>query len=269
MPSTTPSRRLEQVLADLAAESDQLDAWVADLPVEAWGTVTTPEGWTVAHQVGHLAWTDATSLAAVTDAAAFAAVVAQAGEDPIGFVDRAADVWAATAPPVLLDTWRSGRAALADALRAVPDGEKVPWFGPAMSPTSMASARFMETWAHAHDVAEALDVDVPRTDRVRHVCHLGVRTRGFAHVMRGEEVPRSEVRVELTSPSGETWVWGPEDAEQRITGDAWDFALLATRRRHRDDLDVRAEGTDADHWLDIAQTFAGLPGADPKRVSER
>lgn len=269
MPPTEPDDRLAAVLTDLAAESDQLDGWVADLPVQEWGAVTTPEGWTVAHQVGHLAWTDQASLAALTDPEAFGAGMKAAAENPGGFVDDGANSWAAKPVPTLLDEWRDGRRRLADALRAVPAGEKVPWFGPPMSPTSMATARVMETWAHAHDVAEALGVDVPRTDRVRHVCHIGVRTRGFAHLMRGEELPTSDVRVELVAPGGDTWTWGPEDAEQRVTGDAWDFALLATRRRHRDDVDVRAEGADADHWLDIVQAFAGLPGNDPRPLAER
>jgi uncharacterized protein (TIGR03084 family) len=56
------------------------------------------------------------------------------------------------------------------------------------------------------------------------------------------------------------WTYGPEDAEQRATGPALDFCLLATRRRHRADLALRAEGKDADQWLDIAQAFAGAPG---------
>ena len=34
-----------------------------------------------------------------------------------------------------------------------------------------------------------------------------------------------------------------------------------TQRRHRDDVDVRAEGAAADEWLGIAQAFAGPPGA--------
>jgi hypothetical protein len=41
--------------------------------------------------------------------------------------------------------------------------------------------------------------------------------------------------------------------------------LLATQRRHRDDLDVRAHGADADEWLGIIQAFAGLPGKGRER----
>ena len=260
MSSTSPRERLEQVLADLTAEGDQLDGWVADLPVQEWGAVTTPEGWTVAHQVGHLAWTDETSLAAVTDAEAFGALLKEAAQDPTGYVDTAADTWAAKPVPMLLDAWRAGREALADALRAVPDGERVPWFGPPMSPTSMASARFMETWAHAHDVAETFGIEVPRTDRVRHVCHLGVRTRDFAYSVHQQEPPAEPFRIELTAPSGETWTWGPEDAEQRVRGSAYDFCCLVTQRVHRDDTDLVAVGDDAEHWLTIAQAFAGPAG---------
>ena len=42
---------LDDVLADLTAESEQLDGWVADLDPDSdaggWATVTTAEGWTV------------------------------------------------------------------------------------------------------------------------------------------------------------------------------------------------------------------------------
>ncbi len=263
------STKLDEVLNDLTAESEQIDQWVAALDVAGWATVTTPEGWTVAHQIGHLHWTDQASIIAMTDEAAFAASLEEAAKDPSGFVDGAADELALVPPQDLLLAWREGRATLADSLRAVPAGEKIPWYGPPMSATSMATARMMETWAHGQDIAEALGIEVPRNDRVKHVCHLGVRTRGFAYMVRGEQAPDVEVRVELTSPSGELWTWGPEDAENRVTGDAWDFALMGTRRRHRDDADVHAEGDAADRWLDIVQTFAGLPGNDPIRLVDR
>jgi uncharacterized protein (TIGR03084 family) len=138
-----------------------------------------------------------------------------------------------------------------------------------MSPVSMATARMMETWAHAFDVADAIGVRVAPSDRVKHVCHLGVRTRGFAYLVRGESDPGVEIRVELTAPSGDVWAWGPEDATERVRGSAWDFALLATRRRARVDVHVQAEGAHADHWLDIVQAFAGAPGADPLPLAQR
>lgn len=258
---------LDAVLTDLDAEGAQLEAWVAPLEAAAWSTSTPAEGWTIAHQIGHLAWTDETSVKATRDEAAFAETVEAAVANPTGFVDEAAAELAAIVPAELLARWQRSRADLSMALRAVPEGSKIPWYGPPMSPTSMATARLMETWAHSHDVAAALDLEVPRSDRAKHVAHLGVRTRDFAHHMRGEQPPTSEFRVELIAPSGEVWAWGPEDARQRVTGDGWDFALVATRRLHPDDADLKAEGDQAQHWLTIVQAFAGLPGADPVRRS--
>ena len=65
----------------------------------------------------------------------------------------------------------------------------MPWFGPPMAAPSMATARYMETWAHGLDVAEALGVEVVPHDRVRHVVHIGVRTRAFSFANHGLEVP--------------------------------------------------------------------------------
>ena len=56
------------------------------------------------------------------------------------------------------------------------------------------------------------------------------------------------------------WAWGPEDAAQRVSGSALDFCYLVTQRRPRADLDVVAQGADAEKWLTIAQAFAGPPG---------
>ena len=252
------------VLADLTAECAELDAVVAPLPAAEWERATPAAGWTIAHQIGHLAWTDDIATLAATDADAFTGRLqeALASGSLDTFVDRAAEEWRAR--PDLLDVWRRGRTALADALRAVPPGAKLPWFGPPMSATSMATARLMETWAHGQDVADALEVARPVTDRIRHVAHIGVRARDFAFRVHGLEPPAEPFRVELTGSSGAAWTWGPEDAAQRVSGPALDFCLLVTRRRHRADLAVIAHGADADQWLDIAQAFAGPPGEGRK-----
>jgi uncharacterized protein (TIGR03084 family) len=124
----------------------------------------------------------------------------------------------------------------------------------------MATARFMETWAHSLDVHDALGATPEPTDRIRHVAHLGVRTRDFAFLSRGLDAPGEEFRVELTAPSGDLWAWGPVDAPQGVQGPALDFCRLVTQRIHRDDTALVAKGGDANTWLGIAQCFAGPPG---------
>jgi uncharacterized protein (TIGR03084 family) len=258
---------LDAVLDDLSAEGDALEAMVADLDESGWRTPTPAAGWDVATQVVHLAWTDEVAVAAATDKAVWDAYVLKAIDDPTGYVDAEALAGAQAAPTDILSRWRTARPALQRALRSFPAGEKMPWFGPPMSPTSMGTARFMETWAHSLDVAEALGVTPEPTDRIRHVAHLGVRTRNYAFSVHALEPPAQDFRIELRAPSGELWEWGPVEADQSVRGSAYDFCLRVTQRRHRDDLDLVATGPDANQWLDIAQAFAGPAGGGREALS--
>jgi uncharacterized protein (TIGR03084 family) len=251
---------LDGVLADLAAEGNRLETLVVRLDDAGWRTPTPAEGWDVATQVAHLAWTDQAAAAAATDKRAWDALVLEALADPEHAVDRAALAAGKAEPAVLLDRWRSARVRLAEVLRAYPDGQKMPWYGPPMSATSMATARFMETWAHSLDVHAALGVAPEISDRVRHIAHLGVRTRRYSFAARGEVAPEVEPRVTLVAPSGDVWSWGPDGAAESVTGPAYDFCLLVTQRVHRADTGLVATGPGVDRWLDIAQCFAGPPG---------
>ncbi|RII11736.1 mycothiol-dependent maleylpyruvate isomerase [Streptomyces sp. YIM 130001] len=249
------------VLDDLRAESAELDALVGELEPADWARSTPAPGWTVAHQIAHLLWTDEVALIAATDPDAFAEEVEKALVAPHEFVDEGAEKRAVLPPGELLARWRQGRDDLQRALREAPPGTRCPWYGPPMSVASMVSARLMETWAHGQDVADALGERRTPTARLRHVARIGVRARDYAYVVRELPPPDGEFRVELTAPDGGgTWSYGPVDAEQRVTGPAVDFCLLVTQRAHRDDLSVRAEGAEADRWLDIAQAFAGPAG---------
>src|SRR5699024_1800704 len=123
---------------------------------------------------------------------AFGQMMKAAVADPAGFVDAGAEQWATLEPQRLLWRWRDGRGELADALACVPEGQKISWFGPPMSAASMATARMMETWTHARDIAAALQIEPPRDHRARHIAYLGVRTRDFAYQMRGEDPPANQ-----------------------------------------------------------------------------
>ncbi|QIK75029.1 TIGR03084 family metal-binding protein [Nocardioides piscis] len=249
---------LTTVLSDLEAEGDALEALVADLDEAGWHTPTPAAGWDVAAQVAHLAWTDEVATKAATDKEAWDQVVTEALADVTGYVDTCA--LAIAQDPDLLVRWRTARAALKSALSTYGAG-KMPWFGPPMSPTSMATARLMETWAHSLDVHEALGVTPEPSNRIRHVAHLAVRTRDFAFLNNSLQPPAEEFRIDLVAPDGDVWSFGPETAAETVTGSALDLCLLATQRVHRADTDLVATGAGADRWLDIAQCFAGPPGS--------
>lgn len=244
-------------LAELGADLERLiDPAGLDRPSAA-------PGWTIAHQVAHLEWTDRWSLLALSDPDAFTVRSAALPADPVTAIEEGAAAGARLPGPVLLDRWRTGRSALLAALHAAPAEVRVPWFGPPMRPSTLARARLMETFAHGSDVTDALGAPLPEGEWLRHVCHLGVQTRDHAFRQHGIPVPGSAFRIELRSPAGALWEWGPSRAEDGVRGAALDFALLVTRRRRPGDLTLTWWGDRAWQWRGIAQAFAGPPGPDP------
>lgn len=245
---------------DLAAEQTVVDELVAPLDEAEWGTPTPAEGWTVRHQIGHLAYFDEAATTAAVDPARF-----ESDRDAMmrseGAVDAIASAEAARTGIETLAWWRDARRSFIEVFRDTDPKRRIPWYGPPMSAASKVTARLMETWAHGQDIADALSSTRPATDRLRHVAHIGVGARPFSYLAHRLEPPAAPVRVELVAPSGQLWTWGPEDAADVVRGSALDFCLLITQRRHRDDTGLEAVGPLADEWLSIGQAFAGPPGA--------
>lgn len=249
---------MRQICDDLEAEHDALDALVSALGPEGWDTPTPAEGWAVRDQITHLAGTDVAARWAVTDGEEWRAEVALPKAER---ERRQLETARRLTPAELLAWWRESRRAMLDVLRPLAPRARIPWYGPSMSALSFATARLEETWGHGQDVADALGVHRVDTDRLRHVAHLGVLTRGYSFANQGRPVPTEDVRVELRSPSGEKWVWGDASATNRVTGSARGFCLVVTRRRHVADTDLVVEGAAARQWMEIAQAFAGPPGS--------
>ncbi|SEM04798.1 TIGR03084 family metal-binding protein [Streptacidiphilus jiangxiensis] len=247
------------VLADLHVVSQALDDLV-DRDGLDWSAATPAAGWTVAHQIGHLAWTDEKALVAMRTPEAFGDELRRALAGGADYVDAAAHAQARKPAAQLLAEWRAGRAALAEALTGAASDTRFPWYGPPMSVASMATARLMETWAHSLDVRAAFGLAPEAGPWLRHIARLGVRTRDFAFGVHGLTPPAAEFRVELRAPGGEWWTFGPEEAEQRLTGDALDFCLVVTQRADAAATGLVAVGESVSTWLRVAQAFAGPPG---------
>lgn len=250
------------VALDLLGQA--VDALVEQAGAERWNAATPAAGWDIATQIAHLHWTDLVSLQAIEDVDGFNQIVERAMADPAGFVDSGAAELAQLPREELLWAWRRGRERLAQVLADIDPGTQILWFGPPMRPKSMVRARIMETWAHGTDVADALGVQLDGAAALPHVARIGFATRDFSYQVNQLEPPADPFRVVLSSAGG-TVEFGPEDALQRITGSLEDFCLLVTQRVHRADTGLVAEGEDAEHWLGIAQAFAGLPGGGRKQ----
>jgi enediyne biosynthesis protein E11 len=252
------------VISDLTAEGEQVERLLADLDADQWTTPTPAEGWTVAHQVAHLVANFKLAALSASDPDQFNAVLSRLGTDFDANVYAALSPYLAAPPDVLLSHFRDGRAAAEKALGALPGEHMVPWLARPLPARVLAAAGIMELFAHGQDIADAVGVTPERTDRIWHLVTFAVRVWDFGYLARGLTPPEVEFRYELTAPSGTPWTLGPANSPQRITGPAEDFCLLVTRRRHRDDLRVTAQGAEADAWLDIAQAYRGTPGSGRK-----
>ncbi len=255
---------VSDVLDDLLAEQQALDDVVAALTRDQWALATPSPGWTIADQIGHLTYFDGNAALAIEDPAAFQdSMTALLGS---GATSESADDFTLSgyrvmAPDELLGAWRSNRAALAATGATLANDTRVAWYGPSMGAKSFLTARLMEAWAHGQDIVDTVGATRPATDRLRHIAQLGYITRGWTYMNRGLDVPSTPVRVALTSPSGETWSFGPDDAAESIVGPAEDFCLVTTQRRHVDDTALVVTGSSARDWMEKAQLFAG-PASD-------
>ncbi len=268
----TASIGVAEVRSDLLDEQQALDAVVAELAPDRWTEPTPSPRWTVAHQIGHLAYFDRAAATAIVDPDAFGPMVealwGMAGEGAEAVDAYTLEAYLSLGPKDLLERWRADRAALAEAATVLEDDTRVPWYGPSMGAKSFLTARLMEVWAHGQDVVDAVGGHRPATDRLRHVAQLGFITRGWSYANRGLEAPATKVRVELTAPSGAIWTFGSDDADESIIGPAEDFCLVTTQRRHVDDTSLVFAGTAAQEWMATAQSFAGPPTDGPAASEE-
>jgi uncharacterized protein (TIGR03084 family) len=148
---------------------------------------------------------------------------------------------------------------MTDALRDTDPKERITWLGPDIGARSLATSRLLETWTHSHDLADSFEVEYPRTDRLRHIAHIGVVTREFSYINRGLTPPDQPIRVELLSPNGELWTWGPEDAADKVMASAYEFCKVITRRVPIADSSVKTQGAPAKKWMEIAQPWIEPP----------
>src|SRR6266536_318776 len=249
------------VYEDLIADGDDVEALVTGLTPTQWTMATPAPGWTVKHQIAHLAFVAHLAVLSAGDPAAFATHAADAKRDFQGAVDAALTEYLQLSTGALVDRWRDERNAAAKALAVVAPGDTVPWLATPLPPSVLAAAGMMELFGHGQDIADSVGRHRELTDRIGHLAWFGFRTREFGYPAHGLTPPAEEFRVELTGPSGVVWEFGPADATERVTGPAVDFALLVSRRRHRDDLSLVAHGEQANRWLDIAQAYRGPAGA--------
>lgn len=250
----------DAVLAAFRSDGERFAALVDDIGEAQWQSSSAAPGWSVKDQVGHVAFVFDIAALACANPEEFGRQMEQVSA--VGFdvaVQSGLEQYAAGSGTEVLDRWRSSFERVSGAIAAV-RSDTVPWLVRPLPPEVLTMAGMLEMFAHGQDVADALHRRIERTDSLAFLVHFISRTRDFGYESHGLTPPTHDFRFEVTLPSGTALSVGPSDSEDVITGSAEDLCLLASRRRHPDDLDLRAVGPHATQWLPIAQAYRGPAG---------
>ncbi len=255
----------------LRDELDELDALLETLTADDWERPTPFKSWTPWDVVAHLHFSDQQSVLALEDpalfrqaAAALGAAIRADGSLRAYTRDQLRDLDAAA----LRAAWRDTATRLCALLDARAPRDRIPWYGPDMGARMFATARQMETWAHAHDLYDLLGRTRTYTDRLENIAVIGVKTFGWSFANRKLPVPDVAPWVRLTAPSGARWEWNAPNEDERVEGDAAEFCHVVTQGRNVADTQLQVVGEVATRWMAIAQCFAGAP-ADPPAPGAR
>lgn len=242
-----------EVIADLEAEQDAIEAMVARLDAEGLQAPSGAPGWSIADVLLHLAQSEESVVASITGAPVQRPFPVEGST-----TDEIVDNWVRLErgdPTEARDRWRAARRMSVDALRSADPDRRYPWIAATLRPGALATTRLAEHWAHALDIAEPLGVDYADTDRLRHIAWLGHRTLSYGFELAGQEP--QPVFAELTSPTGETWTYGDIGAPSRITGPAGEFCRVGAQRMRPEESGLVASGPYGVAALRVLRNYAG------------
>jgi uncharacterized protein (TIGR03084 family) len=250
---------MDDPVAALGAQQDELAAIVADATEDDLLLPSRCAGWTVADVLLHLAQTNEMAVASV-EGRLGAFVDEVAGAIPqTGSIDE----WAGALvdlqrgdPLAMRDRWLTSAADQHAAFAGCDPAARVLWVAGELAARTLATTRLTETWIHAVDVVVAFGPPPEPTDRLWHTARLTWRTVPYA---LGQQAITAggPIAFVLDAPDGSTWTFGePSEAATTITGTALDLCTVAGQRGSAEGTSLRGTGPDADHVLRLMRTFA-------------
>ncbi len=263
MTSLDERSALQQQVADLEAEGEDFHTLLLKLSPHDWDRVTAFKDWTVYDVVGHLHFSDHMGMTTLNSSEAFKALMRDVQGSGLGLAAYTRRWLGDVSGPELRERWRELFNLLCRRLAAAAPDQRLTWGGPGMRPRMFATARQMETWAHAWEIYDLLGIPRAHTDRLYNIATIGVRTFGWTFANRGLEPPEEAPYVRLAAPSGAIWEWNDPAARSRVEGDAVAFCQVVTQVRNVADTDLLVAGEAARRWMDMAQCFAGPPEEPP------
>ena len=242
---------MREILADLVAEQQGLDQSLQRAPDRDWKTEVGDRGWSVQDTIAYLWWAERHAADVLEGEVDLVEAVEEHGGVE-GFEQAGVDSASGRRPQEVIEQWRFARADVVDALSRLSKDDRVQWLEGDVSAQTFATMRLADTWSHGLDILTALDKEIVDTPRLIHVAWLGWATLPHAFAKAGEEYPE-EVRVELVGPGYARWVFGPEDSEHIVRGQAGDWCRLVVRFIEADEAEsLSAEGELAEAAVRLA-----------------
>jgi uncharacterized protein (TIGR03084 family) len=251
---------VDDLLDALAAQHAELAALVDACSSDDWERPTRCEGWDVASVLLHLAQTDelaATSARGELDPLEGGLMSAAAADATVdGAAAASVDGERAAGGDAIRDRWRAATKETQAAFAVADPHTRVTWVTNLLSVQTLAATRLSECWIHTGDIASALGVEQPSTDRLRFIARLAWRTLPYAFEQEGVAM-HGPVELDLTGPNGDVWRFEPESpALTTITGSAAEFCDVAARRVDARDTALVGSGPDAVDALRLVRTYA-------------
>ena len=240
------------IFSDLEAEYDRLDNILGELDNDSWMSISGAPGWTVSDVVLHLAQTDEAVVISLN-----APIEGTSWRESDVTVDEMVDALVRdqrAEPSSVFGRWRAARRASVAALRAADPRRRFRWAAAPLKPTTLATTRLAEHWAHGLDITGPLGIDYPDTDRLHHIAWLGFSTLPYAFGLEGVEPP--PMYCELSGPGGDLWYFGSSEAASRIVGSAGEFCRVGARRLLPGDSQLVASGPHAELALRALRNYA-------------
>jgi uncharacterized protein (TIGR03084 family) len=243
---------IAEILDDLVAEFDQIDAVLTLLSHDDWAAPSGAPGWSVRDVMVHLAQTEEGVVQTLQQPDA-------SWTERNGALDRDMATMVDNDPSSAEQTfarWRAACRASVTALRNADPDVRVRWAAAPLRPATLATTRLAEHWAHALDIVTPLGIYYPDTDRLRHIAWLGHSTIPYAYVVNKLTTAPPVVRCELTLPSGASLTLGPANATSTITGSAAEFCRVGAQRLNADESNLVTSDEDARSALRVLRNYA-------------
>jgi len=262
---------MEKVTQDILDSVIDLNKILESLSDEEWKLPTAFKQWTPEEVVAHLFYFDRMTVFSVNFPEKFnveASFMFKTFAALPNSLDRAVAVkkrLGENDSEILRRQWYASAFDMCSVFQDIDPAKRCTWFGPDMGARMFMTARFMETWSHSQAIYDLIGEDRIYKDNIKNIATIGIKTFGWTYLNRKLEVPNQIPFVSLLSPSDIEWEWNDPSAEDFIKGQASDFCHVVTQTRNIEDTDLEIVGNVAEHWMSIAQCFAGDPEDPPEK----